>query len=55
VTVMTGLPLDDTDRARSLIEAYRALGVERLVCGLRYGNLAEYGERLEALASLSAA
>lgn len=52
VTVMTGLPLEDPDRSRSLIGAYRALGVERLVCALRYRDLEAYEEQLETLAAL---
>jgi len=53
VTVMTGLPVDEPDRARALLGGYRALGVERLVCALRYSNLGEYERRLEALAALT--
>lgn len=52
VTVMAGLPLDRPDDARELLEAYRALGVERLVSALRYRNLAEYERQLEALADI---
>ena len=53
VTVMTGLPVDRPEEAQGLIGAYRALGVERLVCALRYRDLAEYELRLEALATLA--
>jgi len=52
VTVMTGLPLDRPDESHALIDEYRSLGVERLVCGLRYRDLAEYGQRLETLAEI---
>ncbi len=53
VTVMTGLPLERPDEVRRLIDDYRALGVERLVCGLRYQDLGEYVQRLEALAAIA--
>lgn len=52
VTVMAGVPVDKGDEARELIDAYRALGVERLVCALRYRDLGEYEQRLEQLANL---
>ncbi|MGE0621713.1 MAG: TIGR03619 family F420-dependent LLM class oxidoreductase [Pseudomonadales bacterium] len=53
VTVMTGLPLGTPDEARAQMDAYRALGVERLVCALRYRDLEEYGQRLETLAAIA--
>lgn len=52
VTVMAGIPIGKPDEARELIEAYRALDVERLVCAVRYGDLGEYERRLEALAAI---
>lgn len=50
VTVLAGLPGDDPGRARTLADGYRDLGVERLVCTLRYRNLDDYRRRLDALA-----
>jgi alkanesulfonate monooxygenase SsuD/methylene tetrahydromethanopterin reductase-like flavin-dependent oxidoreductase (luciferase family) len=52
VTVMAGLPVGKPDAARELIDGYRALGVERLVCAMRYRDAGEYEQRLEALAAL---
>ena len=53
VTVLTGLPLNEPARAQDLLGAYRELGVERLVCGLRYDDADAYRERLTALRSIS--
>ena len=53
VTVMSGVPLDDVDAGRRALDAYRALDIERLVCGLRYDTADEYQRQLEALADLS--
>lgn len=52
VTVMTGLPVGEPDKTRGLIDDYRTLGVERLVCAVRYQDLGEYEERLQALAAV---
>jgi alkanesulfonate monooxygenase SsuD/methylene tetrahydromethanopterin reductase-like flavin-dependent oxidoreductase (luciferase family) len=52
VTAMAGLPLGDPPAARALLDRYAQLGLERLVCAVRYQNLDEYFERLDALASL---
>jgi probable F420-dependent oxidoreductase len=52
VTAMAGLPLAEPERARRLLEAYADLGLERLVCALRYRTLDEYQSQLDALASL---
>ncbi len=49
VTVMTGLPLHDTAETADLIQQYAALGVERVVCALRYDSADEYDELLELL------
>ncbi len=54
VTAMVGLPLDEPDRARELLAQYSALGLERLVCAVRYRNLDEYVECLDALSKLRA-
>ena len=50
VTVMTGLPTHDPVEASDLYERYADLGVDRLVCGVRYDTVAEYRNQLEALA-----
>jgi len=52
VTVMGGLPVDEPDEARRRLDAYRALGIERLVCGVRYGTADEYKSQLSVLASI---
>lgn len=52
VTLMRGLPLADADRCRQLIDQYRQIGVERLVCALRYDTAGEYIGQLERLAPL---
>ena len=53
VTVLSGLPVERPDEARSRLEAFRDLGIERLVCAVRYDTLAEYERQLDAIASLS--
>jgi len=52
VTAMTGLALQEPERAAEQLRAYEALGIERLVCALRYDTLDEYRTQLEALAGL---
>ncbi|MEQ8485564.1 MAG: TIGR03619 family F420-dependent LLM class oxidoreductase [Pseudomonadales bacterium] len=52
VTAMAGLPLDDGPRAAALLGRYRALGIERLVCTLRYRTLDDYQRQLDVLAAL---
>jgi len=52
VTAMAGLPLEEPERAAELLQAYEALGLERLVCALRYATADEYRTQLEALARL---
>ncbi len=54
VTAMAGLPLAEPDRANELVAQYNALGLERLVCAVRYRNLDEYIECLDALNGLKA-
>jgi alkanesulfonate monooxygenase SsuD/methylene tetrahydromethanopterin reductase-like flavin-dependent oxidoreductase (luciferase family) len=53
VTVMTGVDLNDLQEARATIEAYAALGVERIVLAQRYRTLDEYRHRLDAFARLT--
>ena len=52
VTAMGGLNLGDPGAARADLDEYRALGVDRFVCGLRYETLDEYQAQLEALKSV---
>lgn len=52
VTAMAGLPLAQPDQARYHLEAYAALGVERLVYAVRYRTLEEYKSQLLAFAAL---
>jgi probable F420-dependent oxidoreductase len=49
VTVMTALPLAEAQRARAMLAAYREMGVDRLVCAIRYADSAEYATRLDEL------
>lgn len=55
VTVMTGLPLSDPEESAALLDAYRTLSVDRLVCALRYDTEKEYCDQLNALMDLSGA
>jgi probable F420-dependent oxidoreductase len=50
VTVMAGLPAIDT---QSTIDSYRQLGVERLICSVKYTNTDEYLTQLDKLAALA--
>ncbi len=52
VTVLTGLPLDDQVRAAETLAGYAEVGVERIVCAVRYENAIEYRTALDALAEL---
>jgi probable F420-dependent oxidoreductase len=52
VTAMAGLPLAQPEQAHAHLEAYAALGVERLVHAVRYRSLEEYQSQLRALAAL---
>ncbi|MFU8816568.1 MAG: TIGR03619 family F420-dependent LLM class oxidoreductase [Pseudomonadales bacterium] len=52
VTAMAGMPLQDPGRARAIMDQYQQLGVERLVCGLRYASADEYAAQLDALAAV---
>lgn len=49
VTVMTGLPLTDEAASRQLLGAYRELGVDRLVCAIRYSDVQGYVDALGRL------
>ena len=52
VTAMAALPLSEPDRARELLESYAEMGLERLVCALRYDTLDEYRALLQSLVAL---
>jgi alkanesulfonate monooxygenase SsuD/methylene tetrahydromethanopterin reductase-like flavin-dependent oxidoreductase (luciferase family) len=54
VTVLTGLPLDDLARARDTVAGYAEVGVERLVCAVRYQDAGAYGKAVDGLAELAA-
>ena len=54
VTVMGGLPAD-ADAAQARFDAFREVGVERFVCGMRYDDHAEYIEQLERLVKIQRA
>lgn len=52
VTVMTGLPLDESGKAREMITAFSALEIERLVCSIQYNTEDDYRQALTKLASI---
>lgn len=52
VTVLTGLPLDDQKRAQETLDRYADVGVERVVCAVRYQDGSEYRSALDKLAAL---
>ena len=49
VTVMTGLPLADKSATQGLLATYQEMGVDRLVCALRYTDVASYTAELDKL------
>ncbi len=53
VTVLTALPLDEPDRARALLEGYRAMEVNRVVVGLAYSDIGRYARQLETLVDIT--
>lgn len=55
VTALAGLPLDEPSRAREQLDQYRQLGVERLVCAVRYQTRDAYFQQVDAVAELRAA
>jgi probable F420-dependent oxidoreductase len=52
ITVLRGLPLEDRQSALEIVDGYRQLGVERLVCACRYDNAEEFSIQAAALAEL---
>lgn len=53
VAAMTSIPLDNFDAAKSLIKDYQLLGIERLICSVKYANADEYNSQLERLAAVA--
>ncbi len=53
VTVLTLLPLNEPDKAKSLLEDYEALGVDRVVAGFRYDDIDSFEEQLKVLVDIS--
>ena len=51
VSVMRGLPVEDVTQCNELLDAYRALGVERIVCAVRYDDASQYQSQLERLSA----
>ncbi|MDD9913999.1 MAG: TIGR03619 family F420-dependent LLM class oxidoreductase [Rhodospirillaceae bacterium] len=49
ITASARLPLSDRTQSRELLEEYRSLGVNRLVCGLTYDTVADYQAQLDLL------
>lgn len=52
VTLMTGLALEDTGKARSQVDAYADAGVDRIVCAIRYRTFTEYANSMGRLATV---
>ncbi|MFT6433696.1 MAG: putative F420-dependent oxidoreductase [Candidatus Azotimanducaceae bacterium] len=53
VAAMTSLPLDNIDEAKRLANDYQELGIERLICSVKYTNADEYSAQLEQLAKVA--
>jgi hypothetical protein len=49
---MRGLPLGESARCQDLVGEYAELGVERLVCSVRYDTSEEFIEQLESLSGI---
>lgn len=47
VAVMTGLPLADLEASVARVQAFSKLGVERLICAIRYNTADEYQDQLD--------
>ncbi|MEM9622870.1 MAG: TIGR03619 family F420-dependent LLM class oxidoreductase [Pseudomonadota bacterium] len=54
VTVMSGLPLDEPGQALDMAAAYETLGVDRLVCAIRYDTVAQYTAQVGLLMEVAA-
>ncbi len=53
VTLMAPLPLSDPGRCADLLDTYRALGIERFVCTVRYETLSDYERALAGIQALA--
>ncbi len=53
VTVLASMSMKDRGAALSQIDAYQELGVERLICALRYDEAVQYQRQLDELTALS--
>ena len=51
---MGGLPLADASRSRERLDAYREVGIERFVCGIRYQTVDDYEQQIAMLHNLIA-
>lgn len=49
ITIMGGLPPADGSRSRARLNAYRDVGIERFVCGIRYHTVDEYQRQIDML------
>jgi len=49
VTVMTALPLDDRSVCNAMLDDYRALAIDRVVCAINYADVDEYAAQLDRL------
>ena len=54
ITAMAGLPLHDRDASYRALNDYRAAGVDRLVCAIRYRTYTEYATAIGVLAAVCA-
>ena len=52
ITIMGGLPLADVSRSRARLDAYREVGIERFVCGIRYQTVVDYEQQIAMLHNL---
>jgi probable F420-dependent oxidoreductase len=52
VTLLRGLPLRDESHCRALLAEYAEIGLERLVCGVRYDTSEQFRDQLAVLSRL---
>ena len=52
VTVMTSLPIEDQDKCSLLLDAYKSIGVDRIVCAVGYQTATEYSQKLGKLSEV---
>ena len=51
VSVLTGLPLQDPARLRDALQEYAHVGVDRVICAVRYTTFSEYSVAMGQLAA----